>query len=331
MTMDTQRGRSDPAATRRPKEVWPAASGMLRSVWRERARVAGESIAYVGQRWPTTVVVWLLIGAALALPAALYMLETNLSRAAGEWQGGPGFSVYFEPGLDASVSSGLAARLRAEPDVADVRLITPEEALAELRGQTTLRDAVEVFDGLERNPLPVTIRATLVLGSPPDRLQEIAESAGLQVGVAEVVIEETWLLRLSAIRDVTGRIGVIVAALLGVSAVLISAASVRLAIAARLAEREVLAMVGADARFIRRPFLYLGVLYGIGGAVVAAVLLAAALIALEAPLAGLFASYGADLHLSGFDPMFLGVLLGCGAVLGALGARLAAAHSDRPP
>lgn len=329
--MDTQRGRTDPGSARRPKDVWPAASGALRSVWLERARVAGESVAYVGQRWPTTVVVWLLIGAALALPAALYLVESNLSRAAGEWQGRPGFSVYFEPGLDASVSIGLAARLRAEPGVSGVRLITPEQALAELRGQTALRDAVEVFDGLEHNPLPVTIRATLVLGSSPARLLEIAESAGMQAGVAEVVIEKTWLERLAAIRDVTRRIGVIVAALLGVSAVLISAASVRLAIAARLAEREVLALVGADARFIRRPFLYLGVLYGIGGAVVAAALLAAALLALEAPLARLFASYGVDLLLSGFDPMFLVVLLGCGAVLGALGARLAAAQSDRPP
>ena len=331
MTMDTQRSRTDPGTARRPKEVWPAASGALRSLWLERVRVAGESIAYVGQRWPTTIVVWLLIGAALALPAALYMLEANLSRAAGEWQGRPGFSVYFEPGLDAPVSSGLVARLRAEPDISDVRLITPDQALAELRGRTGLRDAVEVFDGLEHNPLPMTIRVTLVLGRSSDRLVEIAESAGLSPGVAEVVIEKTWLERLAAIRDVTRRLGVIVAVLLGVSAVLISAASVRLAIAARLAEREVLALVGADARFIRRPFLYLGVLHGVGGAVVAAALLAAALTALEAPLARLFASYGADLHLSGFDPMFLGVLLGCGAVLGALGARLAAAQSDRPP
>jgi len=330
MTMDAHRDRTDPATARRPKEVWPAASGALRSVWRERVRVAGESIAYVAQRWPTAVVVWLLIGAALALPAALYLLETNLSRAAGEWQGRPGFSVYFEPGVDASVASGLAARLRAEPDVSDVRLITPEQALAELRGQHALGQALEVLDGLEHNPLPATIRATLVLGRSLDRLREIAESAGMLAGVAEVVIERTWLERLAAIRDVVRRIGMIAAGVLGLSALLISAASVRLAIAARLAEREVLALVGADARFIRRPFLYLGVLYGVGGAVVAAVLLAAALMALEAPLARLFGSYGADLQLSGFDPMFLGALLGCGAVLGALGARFAAAQSDRP-
>ena len=332
MAMDTQHGtQSVPATTRRTKEVWPVAPGPRGTVWRERGRVARESFAYVGQRWATTLVVWLLIGVALALPSALYVLEVNLSHAAGEWQGRPGFSVYFDPGLDASVPTALLARLRAEPDISDVRLITPDQALAELRGQTALREAVEIFDGLERNPLPTTIRATLVLGLSSDRLLEIAESAGISPGVAEVVIERTWLERLSAIRDVIRLVAVILAALLGVSAVLISAASVRLAIAARLAEREVLALVGAEARFIRRPFLYLGVLYGIGGAVVAAVLLAAALVALEAPLARLFASYGAELNLSGFDPMFLGVLVGCGAVLGAFGARLAAGQSDRAP
>ena len=307
------------------------APGPRGTVWRERGRVAEESIAYVGQRWATTLVVWLLIGVALALPSALYMLDANLSRAAGEWQGRPGFSVYFEAGLDSSPPNDLLARLRAEPDVSDARLITPDQALAELRGRTTLAEAVELFDGVERNPLPATIRATLVLGLSPDRLVEIAESAGMSPGVAEVVIERTWLERLAAIRDVIRQVAVLLAALLGVSAVLISAASVRLAIAARLAEREVLALVGAEARFIRRPFLYLGVLYGVGGAVVAAVMLAAALIALEAPLARLFASYGAELNLSGFDPMFLGVLVGCGAVLGAFGARLAAGQSDRAP
>ena len=320
-----------PATGRRPRDVWPATPGARRAVWRERGRVARESIGYIAQRWPTTVVVWLLIGAALALPAALYMLEVNLSRAAGVWQAAPGLSVYFEPGLDASVPSGLAVRLRAEPDISDVRLITPDEALAELRGQNALEGAVEAFDGLEHNPLPTTIRAAFVLGRSPDRLIDIAESARTSPGVAEVVIETTWLERLTALRDVTRRIAVIVAALLGVSAVLISAASVRLAVAARLAEREVLALVGADARFIRRPFLYLGVLYGFGGAVVAAVLLAAGLVALEAPLARLFASYAAELNLSGFDPMFLVVLVGCGVVLGALGARLAAGQANRSP
>jgi hypothetical protein len=63
---------------------------------------------------------------------------------------------------------------------------------------------------------------------------------------------------------------------------------------------------------------------------VSAVFLAAALVVLEGPLGRLFASYRADLQLAGFDPMFLVVLLASGAVLGALGARVAV-HRPREP
>ena len=264
----------------------------------------------------------------MRFPSALYLLGLNLERAAGDWQGRPGFSIYFEPGLDIAVATELANRLRDGADIVDVRLITPDQALAELGGQAGLADAAHVFDALETNPLPATIRASLALGSPPARLGELAASMRTEAGVDDVVIEKTWIERLSAMREVVERIAIAVALLLGVGAVLVSAASVRLAIAARLAEQEVLALVGATRRYIRRPFLYLGVLYGAGGALVAAVLLSAALVAVEGPLALLFESYGAALYLAGFDPMFLLALLGIGAVLGALGARLAA---DRPP
>ena len=304
---------------RRPKEVWPSPPQSRSAVWRERWRVARESVGFVVRGWPATVVVWLLIGIALALPGALYIAGLNLERAAGEWQGRPGFSVYFEPGLDLAVPTELADRLRTQEDVADVRLITPEQALVEL--------GVDV-GALETNPLPATIRASVAHGSSPARLVEVAMSIRGATGVDDVVIERTWIERLEAMRETTQRLAMAVALLLGVGAVLVSAASVRLAVAARLAEQEVLALVGASRRFIRRPFLYLGVLYGVGGAVVAAVLLSAGLIALEGPLARLFESYGADLNLAGFDPMFLVALLGIGAVLGAVGARLAA---ERPP
>ena len=272
----------------------------------------------------------MLIGIALALPAALYIVQMNLARAAGDWGGTPGFSVYFVAGIDAAEPTAMAERLRAEPGVFDVRLISPDEALAELSGHGGWTDALEVLGSSEGNPLPTTIRASVAWDAGPDRLATLVEQAAGVNGVDEVAAEKTWLERLTAIREVTRRIAVFIGVLLGLGAVLISTASVRLAIAARLGELEVLAVVGAGGRFIRRPFLYLGLLYGLGGAIVSAVLLSAALVALEAPLERLFDSYGADLQLAGFDPMFLVALLASGAALGALGARIAV-HRPREP
>ena len=85
-----------------------------------------------------------------------------------------------------------------------------------------------------------------------------------------------------------------------------------------------LKMVGASAGQIRRPFLYFGALYGFGGGVIAAMLIALTLLVLEGPLQALLGSYEQALNLAGFDPIFLGALLAIASVLGVAGALMAA-------
>ena len=144
------------------------------------------------------------------------------------------------------------------------------------------------------------------------------------IPVEEVVVEKTWLERLLDLSDLVTRLALVLGGLFGLGAVLITATSVRLAIESRLEEVRVLKLVGATEAQIRRPFLYFGAFYGLGGALVAAMLIALALQVLEPPLTRLTASYDAALKAEGFDPMFLGTLLGVGLLLGMAGARLAA-------
>ena len=266
------------------------------------------------------MLVWLLIGFSLALPSGLYLIDLNLANAAGQWQGKAGLSVYFLPAIDDNSPNDLAQRLAAEAGIEDIRLITPEEALAEFRQRAGLADSL---DQLEENPLPATIRATASLDMPVARLERLAQEIRDEATVDEVVVERIWLERLSTIREVVQRLSWMTAALVGLGGILVSSASVRLAIEGRLAELQVLVLVGASRRFIRRPFLYLGIVYGAGGAVVAAMLISAMLLWLEPPLIRLFESYGSHLELIGFDPMFLLVLLASGVILGTLGARTA--------
>jgi cell division transport system permease protein len=106
-------------------------------------------------------------------------------------------------------------------------------------------------------------------------------------------------------------------------AVLVTATSARLAIETRLDELRVMKLVGATDAYIRRPFLYLGALYGVGGGLLAAMLISAVLVVLEAPLATLFGSYGGQLESGGFDLTFFAGLLVVGGLLGIGGALLA--------
>ena len=308
---------------RRPKpaDIWPPERPPWGAAWRSHARVARESVGYVAWRLGHTLLAWSLIAIAIALPASLFLLDANLRRAAGDWQGAAGFSVYFSLSAPPAASTALAQRLGMAPEVAHVRLITPAEAIAELGGQGGVAGALEALDA---NPLPATIRATLAAGTSKARLEALAAEAAAVDGVDEVVAESAWLERLAAIRQLVQRLEWLVAAMFGLGVVLVSSSSVRLAVEARLAEVQVLALVGASQRAIRRPFLYLGAIYGGGGGLLAAMIVAGALVWLEPPLLRLFASYGGTLEVVGFDARFVGALVASGAALGVLGAVLAA-------
>lgn len=305
----------------RPADIWPPERPPWGAAWRSHARVARESVGYVAWRLGHTLLAWSLIAIAIALPASLFLLDANLRRAAGDWQGAAGFSVYFSLSAPPAASTALAQRLGMSPEVAHVRLITPAEAIAELGGQGGMAGALEALDA---NPLPATIRATLAAGTSKARLEALAAEAAAVDGVDEVVAESAWLERLAAIRQLVQRLEWLVAAMFGLGVVLVSSSSVRLAVEARLAEVQVLALVGASQRAIRRPFLYLGAIYGGGGGLLAAMIVAGALVWLEPPLLRLFASYGGTLEVIGFDARFVGALVASGAALGVLGAVLAA-------
>ena len=161
-----------------------------------------------------------------------------------------------------------------------------------------------------------------VAGARPAELESLAELARQHPGAAEVVVERTWLERVAAASEVARRLGAILGALFALGAVMVTATSVRLAIEGRLEELKVMKLVGASDGQVRRPFLYLGMLYGLGGGVLAAMLLSVGL-RVEAPLAGLLGSFEVEFEPSAFSMRFLAILLGTGSVLGVIGAALA--------
>src|SRR5690606_13967380 len=102
--------------------------------------------------------------------------------------------------------------------------------------------------------------------------------------------------------------------------------TVRLEIYNRRAEIEVTKLVGGSNAFVRRPSLYTGLPYGLGGAVLAAAPVALGLALLNGPVTRLAESYGSSFRLLTPGLPDLGLLRGAGGMLGLLGAGLAAAR-----
>ena len=284
---------------------------------RDHRRVAADALNHFSRRLGASLLAWLLIGIALALPAGLFLVQAGLSGLTERWQGRPGLSVYFQLGEE---GDALAEALRQQPKVHGVSLVSAEQALAEFRAQTQLADAL---DALESNPLPASLEATLAPDAGPEDLQRLVEFAQGGAGVEQVVVEKTWLQRMIDLSRVIRRLGAILGVLFGIGAALVTAISVRLAIETQLEELKVMKLVGASDGQLRRPFLYFGLLYGLGGGMVAAMLLSLGIAILEGPLASLLGSFGQEFGMQSFGPEFLLALLAASGALGLAGALLA--------
>jgi cell division transport system permease protein len=105
--------------------------------------------------------------------------------------------------------------------------------------------------------------------------------------------------------------------------------TIRLDILNRRAEIEVMKLVGATDGFARRPFLYSGVWYGLGGGLLALGLVEAAVMLLGPPVNRLAGLYGSPFHLRGLGAGVGLAVLGGAVGLGWLGSWLAATRHIR--
>ena len=239
-----------------------------------------------------------VIAVALALPLFLNVLLQNTRAATAHWNQAFDLSVYLDKKAGSERAQGLAKQLRAREDVAAVRVITAEQALADFRAASGFGKAL---DALTDNPLPE------YLGRHPDPGGEYARGDGARsrpriaamADVDTVQLDTEWVQRLNAMLDVLRRVVWLTGALLGLGVVLVVGNTIRLDILNRRAEIEVMKLVGATDGFARRPFLYSGIWYGLGGGLGAVVVVALAVAVLARPVEHLAGLYGSEFQLRG--------------------------------
>jgi cell division transport system permease protein len=263
-----------------------------------------------------------VIAVALALPLFFNVLLDNARTATANWNQAFELSVYLTRQAGADRAESLAKQLRARPDVAQVRVITAEQALAEFRQSSGFGKALDALDG---NPLPNTLIVTPTLAaSTPESTVALKTSIESAADVDVVQLDTEWVQRLNSILDVIRRIVWLTAGLLGLSVVLVVGNTIRLDILNRRDEIEVMKLVGATDGFARRPFLYSGVWYGLGGGIGAVIVVAIAVAVLSRPLSHLASLYGSQFRLTGLRFTTVVRILGVSIALGWLGSWIAA-------
>ncbi|MFO1407717.1 MAG: permease-like cell division protein FtsX [Steroidobacteraceae bacterium] len=287
-------------------------------------------VGSLGRLWTqpfATLLTVLVIGIALALPACLHVLVQNVREASGGWSNALDVSVYMKQSAGRPEAKAIAERLRKRRDVAEVTLVTADEALAEFRKGSGFGEAL---DALKDNPLP---HALIV--RPADEFRDPSHVATLTAeiralpGVDVVQLDTEWVSRFNAILDVVRRIVLLAAGLFAAGILVIVGNTIRLDIENRRDEIEVTKLVGGSDAFVRRPFLYNGVWYGLGGGVVAWLVVTTVVFVLAEPVRRIAGLYGSGYALHGLDLASGAALVGGGIVLGWLGSFVVATREIR--
>jgi cell division transport system permease protein len=274
-----------------------------------------------------TALTLLVIGLALALPLALNLFVTNAQTATGGFVDAVDMSVYFKIDVPLVKAQQLAADARQRSEVAEVSLIPADKALDEFRTYSGFGAALQA---LKENPLPHVLHVRpKPESSSPGALESLRGYFAAWPEVDIVQIDSEWVMRFNTILDVLRRLLVITAVLLAAGVLAVIGNTIRLEILNRRAEIEVTKLVGGSNGFVRRPFLYTGVLYGLGGAVLGWLIVEAAVAILGQPVATLAQLYGSRYSLQGPTGNEILIVLGAGIVLGWLGAWISAARHLR--
>jgi cell division transport system permease protein len=259
-----------------------------------------------------------VLAVALALPVAFHTTLKNTEQLAANMDKASRITLFLKLGSSAVEVQKLATNLSLRQDIVEIETITPEQGLKDFEERSGFGDSLEYLD---KNPLPYVLIVT-----PSSRYEsaENAETLLQEFGKLRLVdkaqLDLEWIKRLQAIMELSRRGIEALNLLFALAVILVVGNTIRLSIHSRKDEIKVVKLVGATNGFIRRPFLYSGIWFGLGGAIMAWLMLIFALKFLQQPVADLARAYGSNFELAGLSWSEGAVVLGIGATLGWLGS-----------
>ena len=297
------------------------------SSWREHhGWSAGTSLRRLAAKPVGSVLTIAVMALALALPLAFYMLLSNVESLGDALGRNQVINVFLKSDQVVSNAMLLAKQVEQHDGVAKVTVKTPQQGMDELSKMQGFSDSLHALDD---NPLPYVLEVQPQDGLSADAASHLVDDLRGMQGVDMVQDSGTWRQRLDALLGVGNRAVLILAALFALAVLLVVGNTVRVDITSRAEEIGVLKLVGASRAFVRRPYLYAGIWYGLLSGILAVGLAVAIEFALADPVARLSQVYEGKLHVGGLPPWLLLAVPIAAALLGWLGARLVSAWQLR--
>lgn len=203
-----------------------------------------------------------ILGIALALPMFLYLIILNIDNNISSWQQGfYQYTVYLDSKYSEQEAQVIKNQILKWPEIKSVDLISKEQGLAELKSIMGLDD---ILSTIEQNPLPVVMTVNLKSQYQSlNTIKSLIEKSYNLTGVTKADADVLWLEKITQMLSLLSLVIYIFSITLATAVILVIANTIRLMLQNRQEEMTILSLLGATNSFIRQPYLYGGMFYGL--------------------------------------------------------------------
>ena len=299
----------------------PHKKSRLRSYFVNHIRVSLASLGRLCAQPAATLMTAAVIAIALALPVGLYIALDNVGKLSSGWDGSTQISLFLHTHVKKHDAQKLKQELEKHKHIKKIEFIDKEQGLEQFREISGFGDALKYLDS---NPLPIVLVVhPEITENQPDRTTRLVKELEKNKLVELAQLDVQWVKRLYTLLEIANRSIWVISTMLAIAVLLIIGNTIRLDIQNRREEIEVSKLIGASDAFIRRPFLYTGLWYGLIGGVLAWIVTLISLMLMENPIHKLALLYHSEFRLSGlgFENTLFLILISC--LLGLTGSWIA--------
>ncbi|WP_130807711.1 permease-like cell division protein FtsX [Senegalia massiliensis] len=226
----------------------------LLGVWRNRMM----SLASIGSVTSTLIILGIILILVLNVNNLSVMLKQEFDE----------IEIFLSADATDEQKTKLEKDLKDVKGISDVKYKSKEEALKSMKEQW--KDNSYLLEDLEENPFPDSFVLRI---NDLDNSDKIVNSIKGMEGIEDIKYYRDIVERTVTIANIVRTGGIIIIAILILISIFIISNTIKITVAARKKEINIMKYVGATNGFIRGPFIVEGIILGILGSIVSIALI----------------------------------------------------------
>ena len=204
-----------------------------------------------------------IISLTIVIPMLFFLIVQNLDVINNNLLGKSNrVYVYLDSNVDAKEARVIKNKVSKEKLITHIEIISKQQAL---------EDVVQILDFnlgqyIEENPLPIVLELylnTSLNHLKHSKLKNIIDNIKLTQGVHKVQVDIPWILKINKVIKKLNLVFLGLLILMSLSVVFLIINTIRLSLQDSAKKIQLLTLLGAAKSYIRLPFIYLGLIYGI--------------------------------------------------------------------